>query len=169
MRSARPLLVAVTVAVAALGLAACSRPEPPTVKPLSGRLISLSNAGIDVEATLEASNPNDFPIQVKSFTAKLTLDRRIDLGKVTSPQQVTLPANGKKVFTVPLSMKWNDAAALVPLGLSNKDVPWDADGTVKLSAESLDLDLPFKVSGVVTHQQVMQAVGRSVPRIPGLF
>jgi LEA14-like dessication related protein len=167
MRSAR-LLLAAAVAALAVDLAACTRPEPPTVKPVSGRVTAITNAGLDAEATLEATNPNDFAIDVKSFTAKLTLDHRIDLGTVTSPHRVTLPPNGKKVFTVPLSVKWNDAAALLPLGLSKKDVPWDADGTVKITAESLDVDVPFKVSGVVTHQQVMQAVGRSVPSISGI-
>lgn len=163
MNVARPLLVA------ALALAAgCVKPEPPTVKPISGRVSAISNQGITVEAKLEAYNPNSFDIKVKSFTAKIVLDTNLDIGTVSSPQAVTLPAGKKKQFDVPIQVKWNDAAALVPLGLSNRDVPYEATGHVKISAESLDVDLPFRVTGVVTHQQIVQAVGRSIPQIPGL-
>jgi len=170
MRSSRPLVLLAAV----LGLAACTRlggctkPEPPTVKPVSGRITGINNTGLEVEAKLEATNPNDFDIQVKSFTATVTLDHQINLGTVTSNQAVTLPANKKKVFELPIVVKWHDVSALVPLGLSNRDVPWDADGTVKVSAESLEVNVPFKVDGVVTHQQIVTAVGRSLPRLPAL-
>ncbi len=164
MLSARSLLVA-----AAVALSACSPPEPPTVKPVSGRVTGINTGGLEVLAMLEAYNPNDFEIQVKSFSAKVTLDRQIDLGTVSSPQSVTLPAQKKKVFEIPISVKWDDVASIAPLALSNRDVPWAADGTVKIAARSLDVDVPFKVSGTITHQQIVQAVGRSVPRIPGIF
>jgi LEA14-like dessication related protein len=164
MLSARALLVAATLA-----LSACSPPEAPTVKPVSGKVTGINTSGIEVEAKLEAYNPNDFEIQVKSFSAAVTLDHQIKVGTVSSPQTVTLPAKKKKVFEIPISVKWNDVLALAPLALSNRDVPWDADGTVKISASSLDVDVPFKVNGTLTHQQITQAVGRSVPRIPGLF
>jgi LEA14-like dessication related protein len=163
MTSARPLLLA-----AAFGLLACTKPEPPTVRPLSGRLVGINENGIEVEAKLEATNPNDFEIKVKSFTADVTLDHRIKVGTVTTTTAVTLPASKKKVFEVPISVKWNDVTSLVPLSLSSKDVPWEAEGTVKVSAESLDVDVPFKVNGVLTHQQIMTAVRKSIPQIPGL-
>jgi LEA14-like dessication related protein len=165
--AARPLLVA-ALALAPGVLAGCVKPEPPTVKPISGRVASISNQGITVEAKLEAFNPNDFDIKVKSFTAKIVLDDNLDIGTVSSPHAVTLPARKKKQFDVPINVKWNDAAALVPLGLSNRDVPYEATGHVKISAEALDVDLPFRVTGVVTHQQIVQAVGRSIPHVPGL-
>jgi hypothetical protein len=47
-------------------------------------------------------------------------------------------------------------------------VPYEASGTVKVSAESIDVEVPFKVSGVLTHQQVVQAVGSAIPKVPGL-
>ena len=164
MSSARPLVFA-----AALGLLACTKPEPPTVKPVSGKLTGISTTGIEIEAKLEAENPNDFEIQVKSFTSSVTLDHRIKVGTVTSLHPVTLPANKKKVFDVPISVKWDDVSSLVPLSLSSKDVPWEAEGTVKVSAHSLEVNIPFKVNGVLTHAQIMTAVSKSIPRIPGLF
>ena len=102
------------------------------------------------------------------LSRSVTLDHRIIVGPVSSPEAVTLPAKKKRVFDVPISVKWNDVAALAPLALSSHDVPWDADGTVKIGAESLDVELPFKVSGVVTQKQISQAVGKALPKIPGL-
>ncbi len=162
MRAAPALLAAV------MAIASCTKPELPTVKPVSGRLVGVSTSGIDVEAKLEAYNPNDFDIEVRSYSATVTLDHKINVGTVSSQQKVTLPAKQKKTFDVPVGIKWNDAQQLVPLALSTRDIPWDADGKVKIGGDSIDVELPFKVSGVVTHQQVQQAVNRSIPKIPGL-
>jgi LEA14-like dessication related protein len=163
MRSVRSLAL-----VAAFGLLACSKPEPPTVRPVSGRFVGINQNGLDVEAKLEATNPNDFEIKVKSFTADVTLDHQIKVGSVTSASTITLPAKQKKVIDVPISVKWEDVSALVPLGLSNRNVAWEAEGKVSLTASGLDVSLPFKVDGVLSHQQIMAAVGRSIPRIPGM-
>jgi LEA14-like dessication related protein len=166
MRSLRPLVFA---ALATSALGACSKPEPPTVTPISGRVMSIDSTGMKVEAKLEAWNPNDFELGVKSFTAKITLDHQYNIGTVTSPHAVMLPPKKKKTFEVPISLKWNDVAALAPLALQNRDVPWEAEGTVKVSADSIDVELPFKVSGTVTHQQIVQAVGKSLPKgLPAL-
>lgn len=156
------------LAAAAVALAACSKPEPPTVTPISARVTRISPAGITVEAKLEAYNPNSFEIGVKSFTATVVLDGSHNLGTVTAPHALKLPAKKKKQFAIPIALNWSNVAALAPLALSNRDVPYEASGKVKVSAESIELELPFKVSGVVTHQQMQQAVGSAIPKIPGL-
>jgi LEA14-like dessication related protein len=163
MNRARSLLFA-----AALALGACSKPEPPTITPISGRITSISPSGMSVEAKLEGYNPNSFDITVKSFTAKVTLDDKYDIGTVTERKAIELPSKKKKQFDVPISLKWHDVAALAPLALSNRDVPYVAEGSVKVKAESIELEVPFKVNGIVTHAQISQAVGRSIPQIPGL-
>jgi LEA14-like dessication related protein len=169
MRVVRTILATAMLALAApLTIASCTKPEVPTVKPVSGRLTGVTTTGIDVEAKLEAYNPNDFEIEVRSYTATVTLDRNINVGTVTSQSKVTLPANKKKVFDVPVGVKWNDVQQLAPLALTNRDIPWEAEGKVKIGGDTIDVELPFKVNGIVTHQQVVQAVGRSLPKIPGL-
>jgi LEA14-like dessication related protein len=165
MNAARPLPL---LFAAALALGACTKPEPPTVTPISGRVTRIDGTGLTVEAKLEAYNPNDFDIKVKSFTATVVLDNQYNIGTVTASHAIDLPAKKKKQFDLPITMKWNDVAALAPLAMSNRDVPYEASGTVKVSAESIDVDVPFKVNGTVTHQQISQAVGRSLPKLPGL-
>jgi LEA14-like dessication related protein len=166
MTLARPLLF--LALPAALSLGACSKPEPPTVTPISGRVVSISSAGMNVEAKLEAYNPNDFDMTVKSFTAAITLDHQYNVGTVTAPHALKLPAKKKKTFDMPMSLKWNDVAAIGPLALQNRDVPWEAEGTVKVTAEDITVEVPFKVGGTVTHKQIVDAVGKSIPKIPGL-
>jgi len=163
MNTPRTLLL-----IAALSLAACARPEPPKITPISGRVTGISPTGIDVEAKLEGENPNDVDLTVKSCTAKVTLDGKYDIGTVTAPHSIKLPAHKKTRFDMPISVKWRDVAALAPLGMTNRDVPYEADGTVRISVKSVELDLPFKVTGVLTHAQIMQAVARSIPKIPGI-
>lgn len=156
-------------AALALGctLAGCSRPEPPQITSISGRVTTIDPNGINVTANLEAYNPNDFALEIKTATGKITLDGSIDLGQVTVPNPVKLPARKKVKFNVPIAVKWHDAASLVPLGASGKDVPYTVDGTVDLK-EPVEMQVPFKVSGVVTHAQIMQAVGKSSPKVQGL-
>ncbi len=159
---ALPLLFA-----AALALAGCSRPEPPEITQVSGKVTSIDPSGIGVQATIEARNPNDFDLEIKSFTAKLTLDNNVDLGNISGPNPVKLPKKKKTKFNVPISIKWRDAAALAPIAASGRDVPYVVDGTVELR-EPVEMSVPFKVTGTVTHAQIMQAVGKSTPKVQGL-
>jgi LEA14-like dessication related protein len=163
MNAARALLLA-----AALGLAACSRPEPPTVRPISGRVTSVGSNGIALSAKLEADNPNSFEVSIKSLTATITLDGKYNVGTVTIPNAITLPAKKKKTFEVPISMPWGNVAEIAPLALQIRDVPYEVKGTVKGGADGLDLEVPFTVTGVVTHQQIQQAVGSAIPKLPGI-
>jgi LEA14-like dessication related protein len=162
------LLATAVLALAAPLLASCTKPELPTVKPVSGKLTGINTTGIEVEAKLEAYNPNDFDIEVRGYTATMVLDHKINVGTITSQQKVTLPAKKKTTFDVPVNVKWNDATQLAPLALSTRDVPWDAEGKVKIGGDMIDVELPFKVNGTLTHQQIVQAVNRSLPKIPGL-
>jgi LEA14-like dessication related protein len=163
MNRARALLFA-TVLV----YGGCTRPEPPTITPISGRVTQISPSGITVTAKLEGYNPNGFHIRVKSATTHLVLDSTYDVGTMTLQYPVDLPSQKRQTFEIPVSLNWRDVLTLVPMALSNRDVPYVADGTIQVSAASIDLEVPFKVTGFVTHKQLVEAVGRSVPKIQGL-
>lgn len=164
MNAARPLFLAAAVALAS----ACSKPEPPTITPISGRVTQITSSGIHVEAKLEAHNPNSFEIGVKSATATIVLDGKHNIGTVTTPHAIKLPAKKKKIIDIPIALNWSNVASLAPLAMSNRDIPYEASGKVKVSAESIELELPFTVTGVVTHAQMQQAVGSAIPKLPGL-
>src|SRR5262245_376248 len=105
MNRARSLLFAL-----ALAAGGCSKPEPPTITPISGRITSINSTGMTVEAKLEGYNPNSFDIAVKGFKAKVTLDDKYDIGEVIERKTIELPSHKKKQFDVPISLKWHDVA-----------------------------------------------------------
>lgn len=152
-------------AAATLTLAACSRPEPPQITTIGGKVTSISLGGIDVNATLEAYNPNSFDLEVKSFKAHVVLNGDVDLGTVTAKKVLKLPSKKKVRFDVPIHAGWPNAAALGALAATNKDVPYDVKGEAEVT-EPVDITVPFHVKGMVTHAQLVQAAGSAIPKLP---
>jgi LEA14-like dessication related protein len=167
MRS--PLLVAFAlVLVAASFVVACSKPEPPVITPKEASVTAITGTGVDLRASLEAYNPNRIALDARTVTAKMVLDGKYDLGTVTIPHAIALPAGARVTLDVPVSIKWNDFAPLLTLAASNHDVPYEITGTVNVGGEKINFDLPFSVKGTMTHAQIVQATMRSIPQIPGM-
>jgi LEA14-like dessication related protein len=146
---------------------ACSKPEPPTITPKSAEVTGITPAGVDMKVSLEVKNPNGFDISARKMTAKLTLDR-YDLGNVSSPSAITIPAKGSTTFDTPVSMKWNDIAPIAAVAATQADVPYKVDGTVTLGGERVNFDVPFHLEGKIPHDQIVKATLQSLPKIPGL-
>lgn len=154
---------------AAFALVACAKPEPPRLTPLSARVTAISAQGIDADLKLEAENINDSDLSARSVTATITLDGRVTLGSVTVPHAIKLPAHKKTTIDVPVSSRWKDLSGLMTLAAAGKDVPYTVDGTVELGGDTLHLQVPFRVAGIVTRAQLTQATLSSLPKIPGLI
>jgi hypothetical protein len=90
------------------------------------------------------------------------------VGTVSIPHEVKLPAKQKTTMSVPLSIAWSDLGNVASLVLSNRDVPYTVDGTVTLGGDLLDVKVPFRITGTVTHEQLARAAQKSLPNIPGL-
>jgi LEA14-like dessication related protein len=146
--------------------AGCSRPKPPTLTPLSARITSIGPAGIGVEVEVAVENPNAVDLAVRSVTAHVILDAKIDMGQMTIPQAVTLPAQQSKNLEFPLSVGWNDLPTVLLLATSNRTIPYEVTGTVSLGGDRLNLDLPFRLPGSITHEQLVQATASSLPSLP---
>lgn len=153
---------------AALTLAACSSPEPPTLTPERATVTAVTPAGIELRVRLDAHNPNAFDISAQSVKANVKLDGKYDLGAVTVPVALRLPAKKRVPLEVPVSVKWRDLTGLVALAASQRGVPYEVDGTVAVGGEKLNVDVPFKLQGTITQEQLKQALGNSLPTIPGL-
>src|SRR5689334_17633655 len=117
----RPLLYLAAVAV--LGCSSCSKPEPPTITPQRGKVTSVTATGIGFELELDAYNPNASALSARKVDAKVTLDGKYDLGKVTVATPLSLPAKKHSKLTVPLSMKYSDLTAIAALAAQNRAVP----------------------------------------------
>ena len=158
-RSALSLLVA---------LVACSKPLPPQLTPKEAKVTAIDPTGFDMRVKMEAFNPNGFAIEVQSVTAHVVVDGTHDLGTVTASQPISLPANARTLIDVPITMKWKGAVNLVTIASSRKPIPYTVDGTATVGGSSLNVDVPFKLQGVITPEQLHQAGLKSLQAIPAL-
>lgn len=156
------------LAALALSLAACARPDPPELTPISASLTGISAASMDVEVKLDAHNPNRIDLSARTVTAKLTLDGKVDVGTFKVATPFKLPAQKTTRLDVPLSAKWRELASVAALALENRPIPYDIDGTVEMGGDTFHVDVPFHVKGTLTHDQLVKVAIGSLPKIPGL-
>jgi LEA14-like dessication related protein len=152
------------------GVTGCSKPVPPTLTPKEAKITSVDLLGIDLRVTMDAYNPNKIDLAVRAVSARVLLDGKHDLGTVTVTQPVTLPAGARTIVDVPLSMKWKDATLLGVFATSKRSIPYTVEGTATVGGERLNVDLPFKMQGTVTQEQLAAATLKSLkglPAIPG--
>jgi len=151
----------------AFAFAACARPEPPTLVAKQATVTGVTLAGVDLRLQVEAHNPNGFDLTARTVTAKVTLDGKYDVGTVTVPSGVTLPAGKSTMLDVPTSVKWTDLSQLVALAAANRPIPFTVAGTAAIGGEKLNVDVPFRIDGTMTPEQLGQAATRSLG-IPGM-
>lgn len=159
---------ALSVLVALLATVACSKPLPPQLTPKEAKVTAIDPTGLDMRVKMEAFNPNGFALEVQSVVAHVIIDGTHDLGTVTASQPISLPASARTLIDVPLNVKWKGAVNLVTLASSKKPIPYAVDGTATVGGASLNVDVPFKLQGVITPEQLQQAGLKSLQAIPAL-
>ena len=147
-------------------LAACGRPKPPTITPEKGELTSVGPDGVHVMLHLGVENPNRFDLSARSVTGRVVLDGKYDVGSVAMSQPFRLPAGQVTRMSVPTTFALRDLPAVVGLALSNRDLTYDVNGSVNVGGDSLNVNLPFHLSGEITHEQLLKATVNSLPRLP---
>jgi LEA14-like dessication related protein len=151
-----------------LATGACKKPLPPQLTPKEAKVTAVDLTGFDMRVKMEAFNPNGFELSVRSVVGHVVVDGTHDLGTVTSAQPISLPANARTVIDVPLNMKWKGAVNLATLAAARRAIPYTVDGTATVGGESLNIDVPFKLQGTITPEQLQQAGLKSLQNIPGL-
>jgi LEA14-like dessication related protein len=145
---------------------ACGRPKPPTITPEKGEVTSVGPDGIQLTLTLTVDNPNRIDLSARSVTGRVLLDGKHDLGTVTVAQPFRLPSGQRTALSVPMKVAWKDLGVVLGLATSKRDLPYDVDGSVSVGGDSINVNLPFHLSGVVTHEQLLKATLNSLPRFP---
>lgn len=145
------------VVLAALLAVACSKPKPVQITPQSVQLASVGPDGVGVSLSLNVHNPNGFAIIAQSVSATFELQDGSELGRGSATKAFTIPAEGDAQLPADLSMRWTNLGALTPYALAGKPLPYRISGTARLGGESLNLDVPFSISGQLTSQQVLAA------------
>jgi LEA14-like dessication related protein len=167
-RAGSTLLFALLVASLGASVAGCTKPKPPQLTPQQVAVTAVDVAGFDMRVTMDAFNPNSFAISVRSVVAHVVVDGTQDLGTVTASQPIALPPNAHTLVDVPMTVKWKGIGGLATIAQARKPVPYTVDGTATIGGESLNVDLPFKLQGQITPEQVQQAAKKSLQAIPGL-
>ncbi len=161
----RSLLVAI---VGLAAVVACDKPQPPQLTPQEAKVTAVDMTGFDMTVKMDAFNPNGFDLTVQSVVAHVIVDGNQDLGTVTASKAITLAANAHTTIDVPMNVKWKNAAGFATIAASRRPVPYTLDGTATVGGNRLNVDIPFKLQGTMTAEQLQQAGLKSLQGIPGL-
>jgi LEA14-like dessication related protein len=154
---------------ALLTLVACSKPAPPTLVPKSAVVNNISTTGIGIDVLLTATNPNSVDLTASDVRAHLVLDKTIEVGDATVEEHVRLPANQDTDLKVALSIPWANVGPLFELGMSDRrSIPYRLDGSLTLGGDLMSVQVPFRLAGNVSREQILQATLSSIPPIPAL-
>jgi LEA14-like dessication related protein len=134
----------------------CRVPEPPTVTPHTVRVVGINAGGMDLDVQLSVHNPNSFPLAAEGVEGTLFVSRRQELGHGSSPEVDSIPAGGTSMVASRLHMTWAGLSSAVPL-LASERIPYEFDGTVAIGGQSINVKLPFKLSGELTRNELLQA------------
>jgi LEA14-like dessication related protein len=146
-----------TLAAALLSASGCSKPEPPRITPQAAQVKSVDPAGIVLTLDLDVYNPNSFPLIARSVSGSVEIGEGVELGRGNAQPGISIAAKSSSLVSSELTVAWTNAAALAPLALSPKPVPYTFRGVATIGGEKLNVDVPFVVKGELTRAQVVQA------------
>ena len=148
-------------------VAACSKPKPVDIAPRSVRVAALRPEGIDLTVELDVHNPNTFAIRASAVSAVLEVENGAELGRGSSLPAFTIPAEGRITLPAALTLQWTNLSVLAPYALGGQPVPYRVRGMARVGGESLNLDLPFTISGQLSPDQVVKlALGGATSLTP---
>jgi len=145
---------------AALSLASgCTKPKPPTVTPKSAQVLAATGSGVTLAVTFDVANPNRFPLVVHAVDGRFFLGTAagVELGKAHAEPSSSIPAQGTSTVTSQIAIGWTNLAALAPFVLSPAAVPYRFDGNATFGGESLNVSLPFTLTGQLTRAELLNA------------
>jgi len=145
--------------MAVLALAtACQKPKPPTITPKSAQVLAVGGSGVMLAVTFDVANPNRFPLVVHAVDGRFLLGASgtdVELGKAHAEPASSIPAQGTSTVSSQIAIAWTNLTALTPFLLSPAAVPYHFDGSATLGGESLNVSLPFTLSGELTRAQLI--------------
>jgi hypothetical protein len=147
------------LAVLALAVVACSRAEAPKITPEAVKVVKISPAGAELEATLDAWNPNAETLIASSLTTNVSIGGKPDVARARATKPLELPAKQRLRVTVPIAVEWVNQAALAELAAAKQDAQYSVEGAVEMTAKSGKVSAPFRVEGRMTVAELAQATG----------
>lgn len=146
---------AISLGVLALSLGACSKPKPPTLRPLSARVVAVTPTELRLAVDLEVTNPNGFPLIARAVDGTLTVGGGEELGRSHTDLAASIPAGATAHVTSEVSVGFRNLTALAPFVISPLPVPYELKGNATLGGEKLNVSIPFTLSGELTRAQLI--------------
>jgi hypothetical protein len=143
--------------------AACSKPSPPTLAPERVAVNRVDMTGLSLDISMSATNPNAADLTATGVSSHVVVEKTHDVGTVTLPEAITLPAGKTTRLDVPIALTWSDLGTLAQLALSAGAVPYTVDGTLEMGGSLLHVGVPFHFDGTITHAQIVAAMMNSLP------
>lgn len=146
--------------IAAL-VAACAKPQPPSVVPHVVRVAGVSVAGLELDVQLQVHNPNSFPLAAEAVRGTLFAAHERKLGQGSSQARTTIPAGATSLVQSRIRIGWESITALGPL-LASERIPYVFRGDVTIGGKALNVTLPFTLEGELTRAQLLEAGWRGL-------
>jgi LEA14-like dessication related protein len=125
------------------------------------RISGVSPGGIDFDVQLQVHNPNSFPLAAEAVHGTLYGSGDRKLGQGTSHPREAIPAGSSRLVASQVHIGWENMTAIAPL-LASERIPYEFRGDVTLGGESLNVTLPFTLSGELTRAQLLEAGWRGL-------
>lgn len=154
------------VLAGALALAACAKPEPPTIAPRSARVSSVGPSGLTLAVELDVHNPNSFPLEAHVVDGSLELGDGVELGRAHAAPEAAIPAKESRVVQSELTVNFSNLGALTPFLLLEKPVPYTFKGQAQIGSERLNVGVPFEIRGELTRAELLQVGLRGLGNLP---
>jgi len=137
----------------------CAKPKPPTITPKSAQVLAVSATGVTLVVMFDVANPNRFPLIVHAVDGRFSLGAGagVELGKAHAEPSSSIPAQGTSTVSSQIAVAWTNLVALTPFLLSPAAVPYRFDGEATVGGESLNVNLPFTLTGELTRSQLISA------------
>jgi LEA14-like dessication related protein len=150
---------------ALLLLAACKEPlQSPQVAPEGVMISKMSPAGAEIEASINANNPNKVELSASGMQSKVTIGGKPDVAKALVTSALTLPASQRIKLKLPIKVEWTNPAAIAALADTKQPAPYTVEGTVEFSSREGTVKTPFVINGVMTAEELAGAAGRPVEK-----
>ncbi|MDP9037345.1 MAG: LEA type 2 family protein [Myxococcota bacterium] len=160
LRWRHPLPVFLAVSATAVG---CSAPAAPTLSPERVTVTRIDAQGVGLRLQLTATNPNTRDLSVRQVSSRIVIDKTHDIGQVTVPGEIVLPAGKTTELDVPVSLNWREIGLLAQLAASGDAVPYAVDGALALGMPLSGVAVPFQLQGSISHDQIVNAAVNSLP------
>ncbi len=153
----------------ALGLGTgCNEVQPPNVTPTTVTITKVTAEGAEIEASVEATNPNKVELTANTVASKVTIGGKPGVANAMVTSSLVLPALQKAPAKIPLRIAWVDKAALGALAEAKTTAPYEVEGTVDFVAAGggKSVRTVFVVKGTMSAEDLARAAGASTAAPP---